>query len=581
MEAVQRARDALAVEVDVPLLWEAALEEGAGEAMGAGALAEIYFDDREPLHRSAVFSALVRDRIHFRRRGRRFAPRSAEGLEQLRVQQRAEETRRSERDAIRSALAQRKIGADLAERLEGWLRGRTDQALGEVLEEEHREPARHVFRLLVDNGYLSPVADIEVLQADLRMEHSPAVSTYAVEIPTPPLRGEEVLGAFSIDDAETQEVDDVLTIAREDNLVRVDIDIADVAAWVSAGDPVDREARRRASSAYLPTGRIPMLPEQLGCDRASLHPDTPRPALRTSAWFDARGEIVRTHMERVTLRVRRRLDYATADHLLDDLESSDGDALRLLRELADRLFEARAEAGAFAFQRPEWKVRVYDQATRIEVKRIETASPSRQIVAEMMILVNSLAASLAASKTIPVLYRVQPPPTGDLPDPEDPHRFEKMRGVLQPASFSLHPEPHAGLGVPQYVQCSSPLRRYGDLVAQRQISAYLSGTTPPHSVDELLRVLANAEAVERELKRVEASTTQRWALEWVSRQPLEHVHEAQVSSTHSKGYLVVLQSCGARGVLEDSRTHSVGDTLPVKARRVDPSAGLLRLRPAE
>jgi len=581
VEAVRQSRDALAAEVDVPLLWEAAIEEGGAQEMAPRALADLYFADDGPLHSSAVFAALTRDRLHFRRRGHRFAPRSPEGLEQLRQQHRAEEARRAELEAIRAALASRSIGADLADRLERWLRGHTDRPLQEVLEETHRDPARHVFRLLRDAGYLSPLADLEVLQADIRPEPSPEACRHAVEIPSPAPRGEIVVGAFSIDDQETREVDDVLTVAREGDLVRVDIDIADVAAWVQAGDPVDRDARRRASSAYLPTGMIPMLPKVLGCDRASLHADAPSPALRTSAWFDARGELVRTHIERVALRVRRRLDYATADLLLEEPESADGDALRLLKDLSDRLYRARTEAGAFAFQRPEWKVRVFDEGERIEIKRVDPASPSRKIVAEMMILANSLAASLAAASNIPVLYRVQPPPTGKLPDPQDPQAFEKMRGVLQPASFSLHPEPHAGLGVPQYVQCSSPLRRYADLVAQRQITSHLAATPPPHSADELLRVLANAEAVEREIKRVEAATSQRWALEWVSRQPPDQAHEAEVVSAHSKGYLVVLEACGARGVLEDRRTHTVGSTLLVRARRTDPLAGVLRVRPAD
>jgi exoribonuclease-2 len=546
-------------------------------------LAAIYFGEETTLHASAIYLALTRERERFKRKGRAFEPRSPENLAQIREQQAAQTAREAEEEGLREAIEKKSSEPALSARLERWLRGGEDRVLARVLESLWTEPAPKVFAWLLEAGHLPEEADLEVLQADLRPAHPEHVLAHVEAMAPLTTQGEVLAAAFSIDDPETREVDDVLTLTREGDEWRVDIDIADVAAWVEAGDPVDREAARRASTAYLPTGPITMLPERLGCELASLHTDAPRPALRATVWLDPDGLPLRHRLERVCILVQKRLDYETADALLAQGDEGGPLAASLgrLSALAERLAARRRAEGAFSFARTEWKVKV-EPGGEIHVRRLQPDTPSRRLVAEMMILVNRLAAQEAAAAQVPLIYRVQARPSGPLPEllPDDPQAFEKLRGLLQPASLSLEPGWHFGLGVPAYTQISSPLRRYADLVAQRQLSAALSGEAPPYGQKELLKILANAESTERELKRVEAATTQRWALEWVSRQPPDRIFSAQVVAEGPGNPRVILDDCGARGVIAAQGKRSVGERLTLRAERVVPRQGICRLVPA-
>jgi exoribonuclease-2 len=198
----------------------------------------------------------------------------------------------------------------------------------------------------------------------------------------------------------------------------------------------------------------------------------------------------------------------------------------------------------------------------------------------MMILANRLAADYAAQNDLPIIYRVQSPPTEALPDvdPDDPFAFVKLKGRIKPATLSLHPAQHWGLGLDQYTQVTSPLRRYSDLVIQRQLHAALAGKSPPYSADQLLRVLATAEATEREIKRLEAAVDYRWALEYIAR--LESKTDLQgwvLEKAPSGGYRFELEACGAQGILQDKQARQTGDRVRVDVKTVNPRQGVLRL----
>lgn len=579
LEAFVAQRDALADEVDVELLWETVQEDAPSEDLTAADLARMYFDDDSSLHCSAVYQRLVTERAHFRRRKMAFQPRSSDDLEQLRTQHEAEQQRQAEHEALARDLGATPVDPAVCVRLERWIRSTEDKVLARVLERLVKDPVRHAFDLLLAAEHLPTTADLPVLQANLRADLPAAVLAHAAAL-APPVRSEDSAHAgFSIDDAETREVDDVLTVTPEGDLLRVDIDIADVATCVTSGDPVDREAQRRASTAYLPTGVYYMLPERIGCDLVSLHAGADRPAMRTSVWFDTEGQILRHDLSRVTIRVAQRLDYDTADELLESGAGDTADALRLLNKLAGHCRAARQEAGSVSFQRPEWKIRVSKDGEEIEISPIAANSASRQLVAEMMILTNRLAAERASEAGLPMIYRVQPPPTGKVPtvEPNDPAAFAKLRGLLQPAKLSLEPQWHWGLGVRSYTQVTSPLRRYADLVAQRQLTAMLDDEPPPYGANELLKVLAQSEAVERELKRTEFLVTERWALEAVARLEQRAGLPGQVVSEAAGGYKVMMAVSGAVGLLTTKQKLELGDDVTVDVQRVHPRNGVLRL----
>jgi len=583
VESVDELLRCLAVaqaEVDVALLW-ATVQGDEAPARDAAALARLYFDEASDLHRSAVYRALVADRLHFRRRGRTFEPRSPAELARLREQRRAVQRVADEVERLRSALRKRAVDDALERRLHRYLRGAADRELQRALEALSGNPAQLAFELLLDTGRLPATADLEVLQADLRAEHPGAAVAHAEALGAVPVEGPHQRAAFSIDDPDTREVDDALSVVREAELLRVDVDIADVAALVGVGDPVDREAQRRASTVYLPTGTIYMLPEAMGCGRGSLQAGERRSALRTSVWLDEEGAVRRYEFGRVAVEVQRRLDYETADALLSSADDAipAGDhpvveELRLLAKLAGQLAVRRVARGALSWRRPEWKIRVAPDGQTVSVRRIDPESPSRAIVAELMILANGLAARHAATLGVPIIYRVQPAPVDHPPKA----RPGEARVRVPPAALSLRPAPHWGLGLEAYTQVSSPLRRYADLVVQRQLSAALAGEPLAYTADALLAVLATAEATERELKRLESAVTARWALEYVARLEQRAGLDGAVVGDAPGGSRVVLGCCGAQGILVDERTRVVGEPVVVDVEVVRPRQGVLRLR---
>ena len=582
-EAVAEQIQALVEEVDVPLLWESVLEEERAGPRSAAALALIYFDDDKDLHGSAVFRALTAEGAHFRRRGSEFEARDREELAQLQQQREAEERAEAEQARLGRCLSAGEVSDALAARLLRHLRGEEDRQLARVLDGTFNAPTRSAFSLLVRLGRLPPTAALEVIQANLRRKHPEPVVAYAAGVELPEVRGQVEPAFFSIDDDDTREVDDVLTVHQEGPQLRVDIDIADPSSFIAMGDPVDREALKRAATLYLPTGAFYMLPERLGCQVGSLSVGEARPALRTSVWLDEQGRVTGYEHRRVTIRVGERLNYEQADQLLAEGEGETAQALRLLDGVARARAELRRSRGALFITRREWKLRVHDQGERVEVLAMDPASPSRALVAEMMILAGSLGAREASERGVPIIYRTQAPPTDPLPEVAEGHpaAFALLRRHLHPAALSLSPDLHWGLGLEAYTQVTSPLRRYADLVAQRQLGAVLAGETPPYDAQELLRVLAAAEATEKEAKRIEAAVKERWSLEFVRRLEQKESLEAMVLSEHpAGGYQAQLQCCGAVGILQDDRRHEPGAELEVDVKTVRPDTGTLRLLPS-
>src|SRR5690606_2755428 len=127
-------------------------------------------------------------------------------------------------------------------------------------------------------------------------------------------------------------------------------------------------------------------------------------------------------------------------------------------------------------------------------RRVAVDTPSRLIVSEMMILANRLAADRAAADGIPIIFRTQEPPDEPPPQTEglpEPMQFELLRKSFKRSRLSLDPAPHAGLGLGAYTQMSSPIRRYADLVTQRQFAAALERQPFPYDKDELLAVITS------------------------------------------------------------------------------------------
>jgi exoribonuclease-2 len=259
--------------------------------------------------------------------------------------------------------------------------------------------------------------------------------------------------------------------------------------------------------------------------------------------------------------IMRRLDYDQVDSMLAAGRDGVGEeAARTLAQLhlaANRLRERRRTAGAVLVQRREAKVRVRDGEVDIQV--LDSGSPGRILVAEFMVLSNFVAARYAAMNRIPIIYRVQPQGAGDF-------------GAQRP-HLSLHPEYHAGIGLDFYAQLSSPIRRYADLVMQRQlISALAEHPSQPYNVDELLTVLAGAENADATGRELERRAKRYWILRYLER----HAQDGPlVAFATREGQSAELADFAVRGTLHSAPSLPNDAPIIVQVSRVDPLRGWL------
>src|SRR5256884_1048801 len=512
-------------EVDVELLWQS-LGTKQGE-MDPAELAELFFAETTPEAESAVFRALSEDNLVFKRRGAQFLPKTEEQVSSERTRRQRQREREEFRERVLKILEQiMKKNSEIAEessvildRIQNWLRYRTGDEIGTILEEiagaaKARDTA---YDILLRGGRVDPSLDRFLVTAGIEPHFSPQLLEAAEQLPgythVSSRLDYQDRAACTIDDEDTREVDDALTVRWEGDDVVVGIHIADVSAFVTKGDILDAEASRRSSTIYLPSITVRMFPDRLSTDLASLKVGVPRPAFTVEVRFDKQGNRIGYRIALSTIQVQKRLSYDKADQSIET-----DPVLCALRQLAKQLHDARSKRGAITFRRPELKIRV--RGDEIEITKINPNSSSRFIVSEMMILANGLAADFASLNSIPVIYRTQEPREAlaveDAPAVEA-LAFERLRKTFKRSRLSLTPGLHSGLGLGAYTQASSPIRRYADLVTQRQFTPMLSGVPVPYGREELLRILATAEAAEQEIRAIEDRSTNYWLLQYLAR----------------------------------------------------------------
>jgi len=575
---LEAERAELCSELDLNLLWEVVHEQG--RTFSADELAELFFGRRAAAASSVMLEALLNDRLYFTRRHMEFQARTPEQVERLRVQaekirMRSDEFREMQR-VIRQVLhgafnASPEEAAPLVAKLKPYIENpfTRNRDLTAMLEQAAPdiEPVEAAFEILDRLGEAPKLPRFATI-AGLKPDFPDAAATEARQTVAPDRPETEGGFSITIDDEETVEVDDALSCeSLPDGSLRVRVHIALVADFVAKDGPMDREAAQRATTVYLPEITVRMLPDPVSCEAASLIAGEVRPVLTTDVIISPDGEVAEASIYPARIKIRQRLDYDRADRILADPEFSGelADLLGKLNLAASRLRERRRRAGALFIQRREAKVRVRGDDIQIEV--IDTGSPSRLLVGEFMVLSNYVAARYAADHRIPIIYRVQPRATGE---------FAGQRPRL-----SLYPEYHAGIGLEYYAQFSSPIRRYADLVLQRQLIAALARPDrSAYSQEELLAVLAGAENAEAEGRELERRAKRYWILRYLER----HAADSELSAVVTReGASAELTDYGVRGTLHSAPHVPTGSQIVVQVGRVDPLRGWLTMdyrRPA-
>jgi exoribonuclease-2 len=474
--------------------------------------------------------------------------------------------------------------APLLDRIQNWMRHGGGDPVGRLLEElagpaQAREAAYDILRRA---GMVDTARDRFLVMAGIE-ETFPAEAESAAAALSPHQHDGGRIDyrdhpSFTIDDDDTLEVDDAITLKRDGTTITVGIHIADVSRFVSKGDLLDTEAAARSSTIYLPANTVRMFPDRLATDLASLRQGEDRPAFSVEVQFEDTGSgFIRLGYRVVlsTIRVNRRLSYDSADLLMQN----DGDPdLRTLHSIAQQLQQERASRGAITVRRPEFQIHV--DSSGIHVGKLDPTSPSRLLVSELMILSNGLAADFAIVHNVPVIYRTQEGREGAAPPDTtvmDPIAFEKLRKTFKRSRLSLTPGAHSGLGLSAYTQASSPIRRYADLVTQQQFTAFLRGKPVPYDREELLGILANAETTEQEIRSIEDRSTNYWILEYLSREKIGQPMNAVVLDRKGN---IELEECYLRGKLQIPGGDEPGSIIAVMIDSVKPDKGDIRFKRA-
>ena len=589
-------------DIDTEMLWEMVVEEGESTIND---FSEHYYGEADELMKAALYDAIGDDSIRFKRKGANFLPRSEkqveEQLEAIRKKEEKEAFLAKVTPWLEEAVKNKDNDLEIPEefksfvgQLKAYIFNQKANEASKILQQvcpEQLQPKEAAFELLVKAGYVDVDADRFLILAGIDEKFSQRTLDHTAEIPhyEKGNSGREDLTelfTYSIDDQETKDIDDALSIEKTDKGWRVGIHIADVSEYVLRGDALDDEASNRVTSIYLPTRTVNMVPERLSQELASLVAGDTRPALTFFAELNEEGEMLDWTAKRSQVYVDQKLNYDGVDELIKKLDAGEdcGDETELahqtktLHELAEKLRDQRIERGAAIFNRPEMKIRVHDDVVTVKEGRAD--SVSRFLVSEYMILANSLAARYCARNDVPFLFRIQDKPEG-LPklDPNayDPILFEKAIKCMKKSRTSTNPSIHGGLGVDFYAQVTSPIRRFGDLVLQRQISAHLHGEELPYTAEELMQVMAAADLINNDVRQVQRSAEDYWMHEFIRREYEGKEIKATVISKAQTGYNIELDTVHHRCRLPVPHKLNPGDRITVRVEKVKSRRNFIQL----
>jgi exoribonuclease-2 len=356
------------------------------------------------------------------------------------------------------------------------------------------------------------------------------------------------LAAYAIDSPWSHDPDDAVSL--EGNVLYVHI--ADPGASILPGSDSDLEARGRGATLYLPEGAVRMLSDEalalyalgLTAGEGGAASGDPNPALTFKLRLADSGAIEGVEIFPSLIRVTR-LSYAQADALAATAGGGMGTGADLagLFRVADRNRARRIAAGAAMIELPETHIAVVDGT--ISIERIETYR-SMDMVQECMLLAGEGAARWALQQRLAFPFVSQE--TGDLPAELLPGMAGsyQLRRCMRPRTLSVKPGLHWGLGLEQYTQVTSPLRRYTDLLAHQQIRARLRGKEPLDE-DGVLLALAAGEAAAAATVQAERASRAHWTAVYLSEQ--SDRRSTDLRSTDSRWEGVVLEKKGGRAVV--------------------------------
>ena len=584
LKKAEEGRNRLKQEINVRELWELVKDEA--ETYDHPDLAQLCFGKEvTDEHISGLVRALFEDKLYFKMKDDRFTPNSEEkitsALEQMAREASKEEKLEQGSEWLRAVLENKQVQepkgreeitkalVDLA------LYGEDSPTLKfgkELLQRSGLSDIREARRVLVSLGIWSEDENLDLLRRDIRVSFSEEQLRESEQIcgaETPLGEREDLrhLRVWTIDGPMTRDFDDALSVQVEEGRIHLGIHIADVASVIEPDSLLDEEAARRGTSLYLPRLQIPMIPVALSQEALSLKQGCDRPAISLIAELDRDGNLLYSRFVPSLVRVEKQWTYEEVNQSFDEEP-----LFREMRRLSQIMQQRRIEQGALVLSLPEIAVEVRPEGA-IRLHKIEQDTPSRTMVAELMIFYNWLAARFCKERQISAIYRCQEAPAERLSPEEMRYIYYvfKQRRKLSPLSIHTEPKPHSSLGVDMYTTVTSPIRRYYDLLVQRQISNYLCCGTPLYSRQDMEKRRLLLDPLLKSIEILTRNSTRYWIQKYLAQHIGERIPALVLDVIRNK-YRVLLTDVFliVEVKKENGQSFHEGQEIMVRIRKSDP-----------
>ena len=426
------------------------------------------------------------------------------------------------------------------------------------------------------------------------------------------------LPIFTIDSAETKDIDDAISLTRtSDGGFELGVHIADVSNYVKPGTELDNEAFSRATSVYYADQVVPMLPKALSNGICSLNENELRLAFSCLMRLDKDGNLTDYRFVKSIIRSRVKGVYAEINALLAGTADAETkakyadviDQLPAMKELYGHRARLRKERGCMDIESGEVKLILDENGRCIDVKK-RTSGESESMIEEFMLLANQCAAHFARVKQIPFVYRVHEEPNAEklerlhallqacgindhfakeVPTPKElsailegvrgtPYEQIINTGMLRCMSKALYeekPKGHYGLVLKDYAHFTSPIRRYPDLAIHRIMTDLLKGTEKETMILRYTDFAerASKQSSEREVvaMQIERKAEDCYKAEY-ARRHLGECYEGTISGVTQRGLFIELDN-GVEGFVPASSLTPSGTSLTEGVRLTDPASG--------
>ncbi len=351
------------------------------------------------------------------------------------------------------------------------------------------------------------------------------------------------LQTVTIDGEDAKDLDDAITLTKEDDMYHLGVHIADVSQYVTERSALDKEALKRGTSVYLVDRVIPMLPHKLSNGICSLNQGVDRLALSCMMEINAKGEVVKHRIEETVIRVNRRMSYTSVHKIVeekDEAERKEYEELvpmfELMYELAEILRNRRFKRGSVDFDFPESKIILDNKGKPTDVMLYER-NDAHRIIEEFMLAANQTVAEEYFWQELPFVYRTHEAPDSEkieqlnafvnnfgytikIGTDEEIHPKEIQKLIknvdgtaeealisrlalrsMKQAKYTVGCEGHFGLAMKYYCHFTSPIRRYPDLQIHRIIKENIHGKLLEKRVEHYRQILPEVTAEASRLER--------------------------------------------------------------------------------